>query len=322
MARLLARYALLAVAVVGLNFLLPRLLPGDPLDLDAAQGLSPPTATLTAEARARLRATYRLDQPLAAQLTGYLGDLARGDLGWSISRSAPVSQLIGERLPWTLGLVLTSVLIAGASGSLLGVWAAWRGGWTERAVVGTATVLGALPELLVAMLLLATLAVGLGAFPLQGGRSPFAPPGGALAEIADVAWHLVLPGVTLVAAAATGFVLLATASTRAVLAAPYITTARAKGASATRVALRHAAPNALLPVLTLLGVRVGHVLGGAVVVERVFAVPGLGLLAWEAVRARDYPILQAVFLLGSLGALLANLVVEVLYHAWRPPRAG
>ncbi len=321
MARLLARYALLAAAVVALNFLLPRLLPGDPLDLDAADGLSPATATLTAEARTRLRATYHLDEPPLAQFAGYLGDLARGDLGWSISRGAPVGQLVGERLPWTLGLVLTSVLLAGCGGSLLGLWTAWRGGRTERVLVAAATALGALPEFLVAMLLLVTLSVGLGAFPLQGGRSPFAPTSGTLAELGDVVWHLALPGLTLVVATTAGFALLAGGAARAVLAEPYLTTARAKGASEARVALRHAAPNALLPVLTLLGVRVGHVLGGAIVVERVFAVPGLGLLAWEAVRARDYPVLQAVFLLASLGVLLVNLVVELAYR-WLEPRRG
>lgn len=322
MARLLARYALLAAAVVALNFLLPRLLPGDPLDLDAGDGLNPATTTLTIEARARLRATYHLDQPPPAQFASYLRDLARGDLGWSISRAAPVAQLVEERIPWTLGLVLTSVLLAGCGGSLLGLWAAWRGGRTEHALVGAATALGALPEFLVAMLLLVVLGVGLGIFPLQGGRSVFVPASNALAELADIVWHLALPGLTLVVATSTGFVLLANGAARAVLEEPYLMTARAKGASEARVALRHAAPNAVLPVLTLLGLRVGHVLGGAIVVERVFAVPGLGLLAFEAVGARDYPVLQAVFLLGSLSVLLANLAVEIAYRRLEPRHAS
>lgn len=326
MARLLARYLLLAAAVVLLNFALPRLLPGDPLDLDAPEGTNPASATLTAEARARLRAAYRLDQPPAAQLAGYLGDLARGDLGWSISKAVPVRDAIAERLPWTLGLVLTSVFAAGAAGTLLGLLAAWRGGRTDRLVVTGATSLAAIPEFLVAMSLLLLFGYGAGWFPLVGGRQRFAPESSgavaAVGSVADVAWHLALPALTLVLAATAGFVLVARGATRSVLREPYLAAARAKGLSERQIALRHALPNALPPVLTLFGVRVGHVLGGAIVVERVFGVPGLGLFAYEAVRARDYPVLQAVFLLGSLAVLLASLLVELAYQALGARRAS
>src|SRR5579884_160018 len=322
MARLTLRYALLAAAIVVLNFTLPRLLPGDPLDADAPQGLNAAASTLTAEARAQLRAYYHLDRPLAGQFLLYLEDLARGDLGWSISKSAPVSQLIGELLPWTLALLLTSLLVAGSGGALLGLLGAWRGGRVDQAVVTLASSLAAIPEFLMAMALLLTLSVGLGWFPLQGGRTVFAPtaegPFGVLRALADVTWHLALPALTLVLATTTAFVLLARGAVRAVLAEPYLTTARAKGLPERWVALRHAAPNALLPVLTLFGVRVGQVLGGAIVVERVFSVPGLGLFTFEAIRARDYPVLQAVFLLGSLGVLLANLALEIIYRRLEP----
>ena len=329
MGPLVTRYALLAVAVVVLNFALPRLLPGDPLDVESTAGMNPAVSTLTAEARARLRASYYLDEPLPGQFAAYVRDLGRGDLGWSISKAAPVSQLIGERLPWTLGLVLTSVAMSAAGGTLLGLLAAWRGRRTDRMVVGLATSLAAIPEFLVAMGLLLALAVGLGWFPLQGGRSAFAPastgPLRWLGPLADVAWHHTLPALTLILAASAAFVLITRGAMRAVLAEPYLTTARAKGLPETRVALRHAVPNALLPVLTLFGVRVGHVLsgslGGVIVVERVYSVPGVGLLAFEAIRARDYPVLQAVFLLGSAGMLLANLAVELVYR-WLEPRRG
>ena len=324
MLRLLLRYLLLAAAVVVLNFALPRLLPGDPLDFDAPEGMNPAAAPLTAEARERLRAYYRLDQPPAAQFLAYLGDLARGDLGWSLSRSAPVSYLVAERLPWTLGLVLTATLVAGFGGVALGVLAAWRGGRADRAVVQAASALAALPEFLVALALLLALAVGLRWFPLQGGRSAFAASptdaAGALGALADLLWHLALPALTLVLATTAAFVLLARGAVRAVRAEPYLTTARAKGLGERQVALRHALPNALLPVLTLFGLRVGQVLGGAIVVERVFAVPGLGLFAFEAIRARDYPVLQAVFLLGSLGVLLVNLLLDLAARRLEPRR--
>jgi peptide/nickel transport system permease protein len=221
----------------------------------------------------------------------------------------PVTQMIGERVPWTLGLVLTSLVIAAVGGVLLGTWAAWRAGPIRQRVVATATALAALPEFLVAMLLLVCLSVGLGWFPLQGGRSPFG--GGSLL---DLVWHLALPGLTLVLATLASFLLLARGAVSTLLREPYLLVARGKGLSERRIAIQHALPNALLPILSLFGVRLGHLFGGAVVVERVFGVPGLGLLAFEAIRARDYPILQAVFLLGSLGVLSSSFAAELLYH--------
>lgn len=324
MARLVARYLLLSAAVVLLNFALPRLLPGDPLDATSPGGLDAAAPALTAQERAELRAYYPFDRPMATQFVAYLGDLARGDLGWSISRSAPVRQLILERLPWTLGLVLGATIIAGMFGTALGMAAAWRGGWTDRLIVGGSSALAAIPELLVAMALLLALSSGLGWFPLQGGRTPFAPAAigvvGLLGVAADVAWHVALPAATLVIAGAAAFVLLARGAVGAVLPAPYLATARAKGLSEWRVAVGHAAPNALVPVLTLSGVRVGQILGGAIVVERIFSVPGLGLLTYQAIGARDYPVLQAVFLLGSLGVLAANFAVELTYRRLDPRR--
>jgi peptide/nickel transport system permease protein len=127
--------------------------------------------------------------------------------------------------------------------------------------------------------------------------------------------------VTLVLATLAAFVLVARGAVRGVLAEPYLTTARAKGLRERWVALRHAAPNALLPALTFFGIRIAQVLGGAIVVERVFSVPGLGLLAFEAIRARDYPVLQAVFLLGSLAMLLMNLILDLVYRRLEPRHA-
>jgi peptide/nickel transport system permease protein len=142
-----------------------------------------------------------------------------------------------------------------------------------------------------------------------------------LAAAADVAAHLILPGATLLLAHSAAFVLLARAAMLGTLHAPYLVTARAKGLSETAVAVGHAFPNAALPVLTLLALRIGLVFGGAIVVERVFAVPGVGLLAYQAVRARDYPLMQAIFLLASLAVLAMSLVVEVAYQRF-DPRAG
>jgi len=320
---LLIRYAVLAVAVVAINFALPRILPGDPLDAVAADGLGSNAPALTPSQMQQLRAAYRLDQPVPAQFVAYLGDLLHGDLGWSISRSAPVSQLIGERLPWTLALVLSAVVLSAVGGAALGTLAAWRGERWDRVTVGVCAAIAALPEFLVAMLLLLTLALGPGWFPLQGGQTPFPPIDQSwLDGVSDKVRHLALPATTLVVANLAGFVLLSRGAVRGVLAEPYLTTARAKGMAEWQVAVRHAGPNALLPVLTMFGVRLGGVLGGAVVVERVFGVPGLGLFAFQAIQARDYPVLQAVFLLASLGVLLANLLVELAYRRLEPTRAA
>jgi peptide/nickel transport system permease protein len=313
---LAVRYALLAVAVVTLNFALPRLLSGDPL-------ANPDTPTLSAQQQAALRATYRLDQPLPAQFANYLADLGHADLGWSISRNAPVADLIRERLPWTLALVLTSVLIAAVAGTTLGVLSAWRGGRLDGSIVSLCASVAAIPEFLVAMLLLLVLAVGTGWFPLTGGQSPFAAPDRPwTSQLGDRVSHLALPAATLVLANLAAFVLLARGAVRAVLHDPYLATARGKGLSEQRVAFEHAAPNALLPVLTLFGMRLGQVLGGAIVVERVFGVPGLGLFAFQAIQARDYPVLQAIFLLASLSVLLANLGMEVAYRRLEPRRVA
>jgi peptide/nickel transport system permease protein len=315
------RYLLLAVAAVVLNFALPRALPGDPLGLEGDDGLGA-AVSLPAEAQAQLRAYYRLDEPLPAQFGAYVAGIARLDLGWSTSRNAPVAAVIAERLPWTLSLVLTATLVAAVVGAAAGMWAAWRGGTAGRLVSWGATVLAGLPEFLVAMALLLVFAVWLQVLPLYGVRSPFAsyPAGlaGALAHAGDLAAHLALPVAALAITHSAAFVMVTRAAMSETIASPYVDLARAKGLSERGVALRHALPNALLPVVTLLGLRVGLVFGGAIVVERVFGVPGVGLLAFQAVRARDYPVMQGVFLLASLAVLVAVLVVELLYRRLSP----
>jgi peptide/nickel transport system permease protein len=316
-ARLLVRYLVLVGGVVLCNFLIPRLLPGDPLNAGGGEGLDI-VGPLPAAARAQLRAYYHLDQSLPGQLGAYLGDLARGDLGWSIARNAPVGQLLGDRLPWTLGLLGTALLVSALAGTGLGMLAGWHPGRPrDRILVALTAALSALPEFLVALGLLLLFAITLHWFPLLGGRSLFAAAGGAPLEgwraWLDAAWHLTLPAVTLVVAGTAGFVLIARDVTAGITHAPWLTVARAKGLSERQIAFRHALPNLAVPLLTYFGLRLGALLGGTLVVERVFNVPGLGLLAYQAIQARDYPVLQALFLLSSLGILLANFAVELLY---------
>ena len=309
--RLLIRHLLLAAAVLLLTFAIPRWLPGEPLGLAAGDGLdAPPSAT----ARAQLRAAYRLDRPLDEQLWGYFGDLARGDLGWSVAQSAPVRTLIFDRLPWTLGLVGTALILAAAGGTALGLLAGWfAGGRCDRLLRSLAGALAAVPEFLVAIGLLLLFAIRLDWFPLYGGRTPFADPAeGLVEEAADIVWHLALPAAALVLTGAAGFVLLARDTAAEVRREPWLTAARAKGLREREVVRRHAWPNIALPLLNFFGLRLGALLGGALVVERVFGLPGLGSLAFEAIRARDVPVLQALFLVTGLGMLSAQLAVELV----------
>lgn len=314
---LLLRYAILTVAVVLLNFLIPRLLPGDPLDFGAADGTGP-AVPLSGAAKTTLQRYYHLDDPWTEQLTAYLGDLARGDLGQSIARPAPVRDLILDRLPWTLGLLLSALLLSTVVGTTAGIAAGWLPGRArDRLLTSGASALAAVPEFLVAIGMLLIFAVGLRWFPLYGGQTVFATYGDGLSDLPrralDITWHLALPAATLALTGASAFVLISRDTTSALRHEPWLATARAKGLPERRIARRHALPNMALPLLTFFGLRLGAVLGGALVVERVFSVPGLGLLAFNAIRARDYPVLQALFLLASLGVLTANLVVELIY---------
>jgi len=314
---LMPRYLLLAVAVVLLNFRLPRLMPGDPLDFSAADGMSGGTV-LSEPARAELRAYYHLGQPLAAQLRSYLTGLAHGDLGWPISQACPVRTLIAARAGWTLALKLSTLAVSALLGTALGLSAGWLpGGRRDRALVSLAAV-GALPEFVLAIGLLATLALVHGRFPLAGVQTTFLDfGGGALGlthRLGDAAWHLALPATALALAGTSGFLLIARDTAASLRAEPWLDVARAKGLSERQVALSHALPNLGMPLLTFFGLCLGAVLGGALVVERVFGVPGLGMLAFQAVQARDYPVLQAEFLLASLAVLAANLAIELAYR--------
>lgn len=308
--RLAARYALLAIALVLLNFALPRFLPGSPLS-GSGSGTDMP---LPASTRDHLRGAYHLDEPLSAQFRAYLGDLVHGNLGWSISSPAPVRDLIVDRLWWTVGLVVTALIISALLGTTLGLIAGWsRGGVGDRLLLAVAGSLAALPEFLVAIGLLVGFAVSLGWFPLTGGKTLFADPGrGVLSETRDIVWHLTLPATALVLVTTSGFVLLARDTARGLQNEPWLAVARGKGLREREILRRHVLPNLALPLLTFFGLRLGAVLGGALVVERVFSLPGLGSLAFEAIQARDYPVLQALFLVSGIAMLICQFGLELL----------
>ncbi|MDR5683004.1 MAG: ABC transporter permease [Armatimonadota bacterium] len=296
--------AVVAVLVVA-NFWLPRLLPGSPL----AEGTAD-VAFLPATVQADLRRTYGLDLPLTEQFRLYLAGLLRGDLGRSLASHRPVASILAERLPWTGLLVGCALLAATAIGVTLGTLGAWRPGSRAIRWLGPVVVaVGALPEFLVAMVLIAVFGTWLQLLPAGGAATPFFAAGG-LAGALDVARHAVLPVATLVAALAPAFFLLSRNALVAVIGQPYLLTARGKGLSEGRV-LWHAWRNALPPVLTLFGLRLAFVVTGAAVVERVFAYPGMGMLLFEAVARRDYPVLQGIFLVASAAVVAVSVMLDL-----------
>lgn len=310
----LGQSLVVVVVATTLNFALPHLAPGDPVEY-LYQGAA---GSLTAAQVADLRADYGLDQPLPQQYVSYWRDLFHGDLGVSVEHNRPVRDLLVERLPWTVLLVGTATVLAALVGTLAGALAAWRrGSRSDVGLVSGVLTLDAMPGFWIGMVLVAVLAVGQGWFPSFGAM----PVGGAepgLAGVLAVAHHLVLPVATLVLATLGGTFLLARGAMSSALEEPWVRMAEAKGVAPRRVALHHALRNALLPVSTTVALNVAVLLSGSVVIETVFAYPGLGDLVFDATIARDYPLLRGAFLLVTLGVVASNVVVDLAYPLLDP----
>lgn len=307
------QYALVLVVAASLNFLLPRLAPGDPVTYlyGGASG------ALTETQLDQLRAAYHLDGSLAEQYLGYWRGLAQGELGLSVSRNRPVTAVLAEHLPWTVLLVGTASILTVLVGTLAGAVAAWRRGRRrDVGLVAGLLALDAMPGFWIGMILIAVFAVQLGWFP-SFGAAPIVGAEG-LAWVAEVAHRTILPVLTIMLATLGTTFLLARGSMLSALGQPYVRLAEAKGVPHRGVAYRHALRNALLPVYTRFMLNLGVLVSGAVVVETVFAYPGLGRLIYEAVLARDYPLLQGAFLLVTVGVVGANLLADLTYPLLDP----
>jgi peptide/nickel transport system permease protein len=306
----LLEYAFVLFVAVSLNFLLPRVMPGDPLALIAGSAVR----QMPPERKAELRAAYGLDKPLGEQYAVYLGRLLRGDLGHSYRYSGgrSVARILADRFGWTLFLVGTSLALAVLAGAVLGAWAAWHHGEAkDLGLLALLFTLRSTPPFWLAMLLIPLFAIHLRLFPSGDSYSIPRPPG--LWRVWDTLHHAVLP-VTVLALSylPTAFAVVRTA----VLSegrAEYVRTARAKGLRERAVVARHVMRNALLPVVTVFALDFGQMLGGATLVETVFNYRGLGSMMFEAVKSRDYPLLQGGLLLFTLGVLVVNLVTDLLY---------
>ena len=286
---------LLAVSV--LVFLMSHLTPGDPATIMLGENA-------TAADVERLRHQLGLDRPLAVQYGRYLAGVARGDLGRSIRSGRPVALEIWERFPPTLQLTLAAMAIAAVAGVLLGSLAATaRTGATDALLMGTSLLGISMPSFWLGLLLILLFGLLLHWFPIAG----------------EGGWRaLVLPAVTLGAQAAAVLARLTRASLLDVLPSDFVRTARAKGVAGARVLFRHALRNALIPVVTVMGLQFGALLGGAVIVESVFARSGLGRFAVAAVQSRDFPVIQGIVLFAAAVYALVNLSVDVAYLVLDP----
>jgi peptide/nickel transport system permease protein len=307
-----AQYALVLWVAATLNFALPYLAPGDPVDYLYVG----PIQGLTEEQLSQIRTGYGLDRPILEQYAGFWTGLTRGDLGISVAHNRPVVDLLLERLPWTLALIGLGVLGATVLGVVLGAVAAWgRGRRRDIGLVAGVLAVDSMPSFWIGMILIAVFAVQLGWFPSFGATEITA---SGAAAIGEMLRRLVLPVVTITLAIFGSIFLLTRAAMLSVLDEPFVRLARAKGVSERRIALRHALRNALLPVFTNVTVMVGALLSSLVVVETVFAYPGLGRLVYEAVSARDYPLLQGAFLLITIGVIGLNLLADLAYPLLDP----
>lgn len=303
------QYVLVLLIAITLNFMLPRMMPGNPLALLAGADVG----LLSPEQRAEVSARAGLDRSIVDQYTSYLGDLVQGDLGFSYRQKRPIVDMILERLPWTFLLAGSALLFSAVVGVALGAFSAWRRGRpADLTLLGVMIALDSLPSFWLGMLFVSFFAVQLGFFP-SGGAITAASSLEGVDLALNIASHAVLPVLTLSLLSVPGVYLTMRYAMLSVLGEDFIRTARAKGVSERGVLFRHVARNALAPVATVLALRLGLAFGGTVVVETVFSYPGLGRLIFEAVSGRDYPVMQATFLVFTVAVLLSNLLADVLY---------
>jgi len=302
--RLVATIPVMGVVAIAV-FALLHVTPGDPAVIIAGD-------YATTDDIARIRTRLGLDQPFHAQVAIWLGRIVRGDLGTSIFSGLPVATLIGQRAATTIWLTLFAMLISVGIGVPIGVVAAWRkGSWIDRTVMVFAVSGFSMPTFWLGFILVYVFAITAGWLPVQG-YHPLA------AGLWPFLSHLILPGLTLSVVYMALIARMTRASMLGVLDEDYIRTAFAKGLAPRGVLVRHALKNASLPVVTIIGLGFALLIGGAVVTESVFALPGLGRLTVDAIVRRDYPVIQGVLLVVSGVYVLINLVVDVLYVVLDP----
>lgn len=315
-ARYLARKSatLLATlfAVLTFNFLLFHVLPGNPVRLLARAG------HLDAAARAQLTKLFGLNHPLPVQYLIYLRDMVQGKLGFSYIYREPVTTVLGPAITNTVLLLGVATVVTVLAGVGLGVIAGARAhSRRDSSIVVSSLVLWSLPTFWTGMILIFLCGVWFHVLPISGITTPGVTLTG-IGQFLDIARHLVLPAVTLALVNIAEFALITRSSLVDVMTEDYMLTARAKGASRRTIVWRHGVRNAMLPIMTATALYMGLVLGGAIQVETVFSWPGLGLLTYNSVLQRDYPVLEAAFLIFAVGVILANFASDLIYRLLDP----
>jgi len=299
--------------IICVNFVLFRIVPGDPIRLL----FKDPRMTL--EQMELLRQQFGLDKPIGEQFVAYLRQLfVYGNLGISIFQGRTVTDVILDRLPNTLLLIVTSVFIAVILGTIFGAISGWRvGSKLDAFLVSNSLASYSIPAFCTSLVLLVVFSYHIGIFPLAGMATPASGLTG-WAYWRDVTWHMFLPAVAVVIMYIGQYVLITRNSMQDVLDQDYILAARAKGIKESTVLRRHALRNAILPVVTMTGINLAWAVAGSLQVEIVFSWPGVGRLMYEAILKRDYPILQGLFLAFAVAVVLANLMVDLIYGRLDP----
>jgi len=308
-----AQSAVTAFLVISFNFFLFRVLPGDPVRLLTREWLFDP------ETRLGLLRLYGLDKPLYMQYLIYIWNIFRGDWGLSFVYRVNVLNLVLERLLNTVLLVGPALVLAIVVGVGLGLLCASKGGKVDATGLAFSALSWAAPTFWVGMILLMAFSVILRLFPISGMTTMGVTYASSVDRVLDMVSHMILPLATLILVLLGEYALIMRESVIGVLGEDYILTAKAKGASRSRILRRYVLPNSILPIISIIAIRMGLVVSGTIQVETVFGWPGMGLLIFDSLLMRDYPVLQGIFLLVCLVVIFANLAADLLY-AYVDPR--
>lgn len=308
------QYFVIIAFTITLNFFLPRVMPGDPLKFIVGEDI----VMMTAEEKQEILEKHGLDKPINEQYVNYIKTILKGDLGYSYRASKPVVDIISERLPWTLLLSFINIVISTIIGIILGTIAAWNRGKTIDIVLNNLFVFfQSMPSFWIGMILIAIFGAKLGWFPIFGAQSMWINYAG-ITKMLDIAKHLILPTMTLVILSVSSIYLTMRYSMIDILGEDYILMAKMKGLTDKKIRYVHAMRNALIPVVTIVMLNLGYMVGGATVIETVFSYPGMGRLLFEAVTNRDYAVIQGCFLMITVCVIAANIIADMLYPLLDP----
>ena len=303
-------FLLQAFIAITVNFFIPRLMPGNVFDVMAEE-----LGRISPEVVETWKANLGLDKDVFTQYVLYLKGLLRGDLGPSmLYYPTPVLEIIYKRLVWTIGLLSVATIIAWVLGNLLGAMVGIRGNTKlNLGLVACSMCLDQIPYFILGIILVFTFSYTIHIFPSSGGYSMFAVEGFNLSFISDVIWHATLPALSIIIESVGGWVISMRSMIVSILGSDYLAFAEAKGLRKNRILMRYAFRNAMLPQVTGLGMRLGFIVSGAMILETIFAYPGIGTTFIDAMRSRDYNLMQGIFLFITLSVLAANLLIDIIY---------